>query len=217
MLTIKTASIKSKDNNCLIVAMSSVSSDKSRAHKVRTELGIPEGSISVDCCDRIAERLKITYALYKIVENRVEVISESESISPKHVNILLLDNHYWKILSDMHPFRSRSYEASMQIQDRSDTAPQACDTVVTTGEHDIEDRDLEAVSFKDTLVDPSVEQVLELVDTKTPLLIIGAGGCGKTWLLKKMLNVVYTATTACAAELFPGGKTIHSHMVACRK
>jgi GTPase SAR1 family protein len=53
--------------------------------------------------------------------------------------------------------------------------------------------------------------VLQLVKEKTPLLIVGAGGCGKTWLLKQMKNVVYTATTACAAELL-GGCTIHALM-----
>ena len=41
------------------------------------------------------------------------------------------------------------------------------------------------------------------------MLIVGAGGCGKTYILKQLNNpkVSYTATTACAADLL-GGSTI---------
>jgi GTPase SAR1 family protein len=57
--------------------------------------------------------------------------------------------------------------------------------------------------------------VQKIVDEKKHLLIIGAGGCGKTYLLKKLFQCVYTATTACAAELL-GGITVQSYMMKNR-
>lgn len=81
MLVLKTESIKSKDDNCLLVAMSSVSDDKTRAHKLRKELEIEEGPISEEECDRIAERLSVTYALYRVECNTLEVVCESDHVS----------------------------------------------------------------------------------------------------------------------------------------
>jgi GTPase SAR1 family protein len=42
-------------------------------------------------------------------------------------------------------------------------------------------------------------------------LIVGAGGCGKTYMLKNLKGVEYTATTACASELLDG-VTVHMYM-----
>jgi hypothetical protein len=72
-----------------------------RADKFRQEMQIPAGAIDTEWCLPIAVRLGITVALYKINENALEVICQSETISDKHVNLLLLDGHYWVITSDI--------------------------------------------------------------------------------------------------------------------
>jgi ATP-dependent exoDNAse (exonuclease V) alpha subunit len=49
--------------------------------------------------------------------------------------------------------------------------------------------------------------------------LVGAGGCGKTYLLKKLNEISmvrYTATTACAADLL-GGFTVQSYIIKNRK
>ena len=84
-----------------------------------------------------------------------------------------------------------------------------CDRVVTF-DSGVEEQDLEHVSFAETLENPSLEQFVEVVKAKKNVLLVGAGGCGKTWLLKKIGSVnglKYTATTACAADLL-GGCTV---------
>jgi GTPase SAR1 family protein len=48
------------------------------------------------------------------------------------------------------------------------------------------------------------------------MLIVGAGGCGKTYILKTLKSCTYTATTACAAELL-GGVTVQSFIMKNRK
>lgn len=63
---------------------------------------------------------------------------------------------------------------------------------------------------------PSLEMLLDAVKDKRNILLVGAGGCGKTWLLKQLKGVTYTATTACAAELL-GGKTVQSYIMKNRK
>ena len=128
-----------------------------RADKIRNELQLPEGPIDLKHCDAIAERLQVTYSLFRIEDNSVECIQESPIVSQKHVNILLLDEHYWVIRSDMMRVRSICSEESMQIQQKQDTAPQCADIIVTTGESDVEERDLQKVEFKETLIDPSSE------------------------------------------------------------
>jgi ABC-type cobalamin/Fe3+-siderophores transport system ATPase subunit len=50
----------------------------------------------------------------------------------------------------------------------------------------IDQADLDHVTFAQTIENPSVEQVQSILDDKKHLLIVGAGGCGKTWLLKKL-------------------------------
>ena len=56
---------------------------------------------------------------------------------------------------------------------------------------------------------------MRVVSEKKNVLLIGAGGCGKTYFLKKITNAVFTATTACAAELL-GGVTVQSYIMKNR-
>ena len=52
-----------------------------RADKIRKDLSLPEGPISLDHCDAIAERLGVTYSLFRIEDNSVECIQESPIVS----------------------------------------------------------------------------------------------------------------------------------------
>ena len=90
-----------------------------------------------------------------------------------------------------------------------------CDKVVIKGDG-FDENDLEFVSFDQTLENPSIEDVQNVISEGKHLLIVGAGGCGKTYLLKKLQKVIYTATTACAAELLEGC-TVQSYIMKNRK
>ena len=74
--TIKVSSVKSTDNNCLIMAMSQCAKlgNGFRAATFRKQNGIAPGPIEVDKCDFIAQKMGITYALYKIQDNVLETI-----------------------------------------------------------------------------------------------------------------------------------------------
>jgi hypothetical protein len=72
-----------------------------RAQKVREELQIPAGPISVDHCGSIAQKLGVTYSLYKVEDNVLVLISESATRSDKHSDLFLNEGHYFKLLSDV--------------------------------------------------------------------------------------------------------------------
>lgn len=86
---------------------------------------------------------------------------------------------------------------------------------MTTQEHD-DDAPLEKISFIETLVDPSLEDVLAIIESGKNLLIVGPGGTGKTYMLKQIPDAIMTATTSNAAEII-GGSTIHMYMTKNRK
>ena len=79
---------------------------------LRQQLSIPDGPIDVTLIEKIANYLGVTFALYKKVEHDegegLELICENDLDSDQHVNILLLDQHYWKILSDVRPLVKKS-------------------------------------------------------------------------------------------------------------
>jgi hypothetical protein len=60
-----------------------------RAEKTRQEMNIPAGPIGTEWCLPIADNLGVTVALYIVNEHVLEVICQSETISDKHVNLLL--------------------------------------------------------------------------------------------------------------------------------
>jgi len=90
---------------------------------------------------------------------------------------------------------------------------------VITFDHGVEEQDLDSVNFCEKLENPSVDDFVAVVKSGRNVLLVGAGGCGKTFLLKKLSDVAmirYTATTACAAELL-GGVTVQSYIIKNRK
>jgi MoxR-like ATPase len=106
----------------------------------------------------------------------------------------------------------------MQIQDADDTFGKTTDNVVTF-ECGVEEQDLDHVDFAQTLENPSIEAFLEVIRSGKNVLLVGAGGCGKTWFLKQLKElpmIRYTATTACAADLL-GGSTIQGYILKNRK
>jgi hypothetical protein len=221
VLELRVCSVKSTGDNCLINSMQQAKgvNDKAfRANKVREELAIPTGAIGPEWCDRIGERLGVTYALFEVKENALIPIAESKTQSDKHVNLLLIDGHYWKIQSDVRVLLDKQIKDSLQVQEKTEVCDQVCDRVVTF-DSGVEEQDLECVAFAETLENPSLEQFVEVVKAKKNVLLVGAGGCGKTWLLKKIGSVnglKYTATTACAADLL-GGCTVQSYILKNRK
>ena len=98
----------------------------------------------------------------------------------------------------------------MQIQ-KDDAMDCVTDRVINLGAN-ITEQDLDHVEFADTLVNPTLEQVNAI---EKNILIVGAGGCGKTYMLQQMKDVIMTATTSCAAELL-NGVTIHSYITKNR-
>ena len=70
---------------------------------------------------------------------------------------------------------------------------------------------LETAQFKSTLNNPTQQQLQAIVDSGANVIITGAGGCGKTYMLRELKNqsqIAFSATTAAAAKLL-NGTTIH--------
>ena len=101
------------------------------------------------------------------------------------LTILLIGGHYWKIQSDVRIILDQQAKDSIQFQDKSEDCGKVCDRVVTY-DAGVEEQDFENVNFSSTLENPSLEQFLEAVKDKKNILLVGAGGCGKTWLLKQL-------------------------------
>jgi hypothetical protein len=116
MVGVKVRSVKSTGDNCLINAMSQANASLGRgfrAQKVRDELAIPAGAIETKWCDAIASKLEVTYALFRVQDNKLLVVCESEIVGDKHVNLLLIDGHYWVIVSDVRGLRAKTFQGSM--------------------------------------------------------------------------------------------------------
>ena len=86
-----------------------------RAQKVREELCIPTGAIATVWCDRIAERLGVTYSLFEVKDNVLIPMVESKVQSDMHVNLLLINGHYWKIQSDVRLILDQQAKDSIQF------------------------------------------------------------------------------------------------------
>lgn len=218
LLTLRVATVKSSGENCLINALSQANTTLGRgfrAQKVREELQIQAGAIPADCCFQIAAKLGVTFSLYTIKDNKLSMIAQSEIRSERHVDLLAQGGHYYKVQSDVRQLIHQQPKESLQIQDSEEVFEKVTDRVITF-DHGVEVQDLETVQFDETLVDPSLEDFLAVVESKRNVLLVGAGGCGKTFLLKKMARATFTATTACAADLL-GGCTIQSYILKNRK
>ncbi len=116
ILELKVSTVKSSGDNCLINALSQANGNLGkafRAQKVREELNIPEGPINALECAHIAQKLGVTYSLYHVENSKLALISESETRSDKHADLLANNGHYFKINSDVRQILCQQTKDSM--------------------------------------------------------------------------------------------------------
>lgn len=211
--TLKISSVKTKDNNCLIGAISQCNAALGkgfRAANIRAKLALPAGAIDASQAPRIAAEIGCSVKVWRILDDTLSVVAQSAAVLENHANVMILDDHYWVIRSSMVSIEASRFTKSMQLQMLMDDAPQCTDEVISSLSEDVR---ISQVLFTEIVENPSLEVFQSIVDSGKHVVLSGAAGCGKTWLLKNInqSSVTMTATTAAAADLLEG-RTIQSVM-----
>lgn len=140
MKSIKIRSVKSKNHNCLINAISQCNKTLGkgfRAQSIRDKLSLPDGAIESIRAPLIATELNCSVKVWQIVDRALSVLAQSSEILEHHADVIILDDHYWVIQSSMATVETLNFNASKQFQKEEDTAPQCTDDVELTNTEDV--------------------------------------------------------------------------------